>query len=89
MSPHNVGDIVFSADPVGVGVTTCPHYLHIDWTDFGQSYTNISLGGGKNADWILVTLISFSRSQEGSDCWKIGHSLMSALYLLIERTDFS
>ena len=46
-----VGHIVFSADPVGVSVATCLHlsalYLLIEWTDFGQTYTNISLGGGK------------------------------------------
>ena len=49
MSPHRCGGgghIVFSADPVGVA--TCLHsYLLIEWTDFGQTYTNISLGGGK------------------------------------------
>ena len=39
--------IVFSADPVGVGIATCLHsilYLLIEWTDFGQTYINISLG---------------------------------------------
>ena len=42
------GDIVFSADPVGVGVATCLHsYLLIEWTDFSQTYKNISLGLGK------------------------------------------
>ena len=28
-------------------------------------------GTCKNTDWILVTLITFSRSQEGLDCWKM------------------
>ena len=41
------GHIVFSADPVGVGVATCLHSILIEWTGFGQTYTNISLGGGK------------------------------------------
>ena len=44
------GHIVFSADPVGVGIRRShlsALYLLIEWTDFG---TNISLGGGKNAD---------------------------------------
>ena len=48
MSPHHAGGyIVFSADPVDVGVATCLHSLLIEWTDFGQTYMNISLGGGK------------------------------------------
>ena len=50
MYPMGVGGgehIVFSADPIGVGVATCLHYLLIEWTDFGQTYTNISLGGRK------------------------------------------
>ena len=41
------------------------------------------IGRRKNADEILVTLTSFSRSQEGLECWKMGHSLLSALYLLM------
>ena len=36
------GHTVFSADPVGL-FALC---LLIEWTDFGQTYTNISLGGG-------------------------------------------
>ena len=40
------GDIVFSKDPVGGGVAS-EFYLLIEWTDFGQTYTNISLGGEK------------------------------------------
>ena len=39
--------IVFSVDPVSV--STCLYSIS-EWTDFGQTYTNISLGGGKNAD---------------------------------------
>ena len=43
--------IVFSVDPVSSGggvIATCLHsYLLIEWTDFGQTYKNISLGGGK------------------------------------------
>ena len=57
----------------------------IEWTDFGQTYTNISLGEGKILN--LVTLTPFS--QEGLDCWKMGWSLLSSLYLLIDWTDFS
>ena len=36
-----------------------------------------------------MTLTSCSRQQEGLDCWKIRRSLLSALYLLIEWTNFS
>ena len=43
------GDIVFSADPVGVlvGIASCLHYLLNEWMDFGQTYTNLSLDGEK------------------------------------------
>ena len=54
-------------------------YLLIEWTDFSQIYTNISLGEGKMLIRFLVTLTPFSRSQEGLDCWKMGRSLLSAL----------
>ena len=45
------------------GVASCL----IDWTDFSQTYTNISLGGGKMlmTKYTLMTLTPFSRSQEG------------------------
>ena len=36
-----------------------------------------------------LILTPFSKSQEGLDCWKMGRSLLSALYLLIEWTDFT
>ena len=41
------------------------------------------IGRGKNADWILVTLTSFSRSQESLDCWKMERSLLSTLIYLL------
>ena len=54
-------------------------YLLIEWTDWE----------GENADYILLTLTPFSKSQEGLDCWEMGRSLLSALYLLIDRTYIS
>ena len=47
------GHIVFSVDPLGVGISFCVgvafclHYLLNEWMDFGQTYTNLSLGEEK------------------------------------------
>ena len=42
------GQIVLSADPVGVGVGVASGLHSISLMNFGQTYTNLSLGGGKN-----------------------------------------
>ena len=46
-------------------------YLLNGWMDFNQTCINISLGDGKETDKILVTLTSFSRSQEVVACWNM------------------
>ena len=55
MSPHHMGcgrgvggeHIVFSADPVGVGIATCLHSISLLNGQILATYTNISLGGEK------------------------------------------
>ena len=85
------GHIVFSADPVGVGVgvASCLHSTSLLNQQILAKFTQIYHWEGENADQILVTLSPFSRSQEGLDCWKMGCSLLCALCILIEWTDFS
>ena len=47
--PHHGegGHIVFSADPVGVGIASCPHSISLLIGQILAKHTNISLGGGK------------------------------------------
>ena len=65
-----VGGHVFSTDPVGVGVifgvASCLHSISYTittvWMEFGRTYKNLLLGGGKMQIRSLVTLAPFSRS---------------------------
>ena len=56
--------------------------------DFDQTYTALSLSGGKMLSTFLMTLIPFSRSHEDLNYWKMLVNCLSAPYLLKEQMDF-
>ena len=88
------GHLAFGADPecVGVGVRVShysPLYLLNQWVDFDQTFTDILLEGRKEVI-TLVTLTSFSRSQEHFEIFKFWPiKSLSAPYLLNQMTNSS
>ena len=73
MSPSIGGDILFLVRRHRRSLLSALYLLN-EWMDFGQTYTNLSLGGGKML--ILMTLTPFSWSHEDLECWKKAGKLL-------------
>ena len=91
--PPYGGHIVFSADPVGVRVSVCVRvcvssFLHSISLMNRWILIRFIIEWGKNAEYILMTLIPFSRSHEDINYWKMLVNCLSAPYLLKEQIDF-